>query len=57
MYYAPGIEPERLHRELCEGFASSSCCVYPPHICNDSLKTLHRFGYVNYRKLTGGDAE
>ena len=56
-YYAPGIEPERLHRELCEGFAASSCCIYPPHACNDSLKTLHRFGYANYRKLTGKGAE
>ena len=56
-YYAPGIEPERLHRELCDGFAASSCCIYPPHACNDSLKTLHRFGYANYRKLTGKGAE
>lgn len=50
-YYAPGIEPERLHQMLLEGFKNSNYCIYPPASRNDDFKALHKFGYAKLRAL------
>lgn len=50
-YFADGIDPEKLHEKLLEGFSGSACCIYPPDAKNRELQTLHKFGYAKWRKL------
>jgi hypothetical protein len=50
-YYAPGIDPERLDRELREGFAGSEYCIYPPSSRSDDLRQLHKFGFAKLHAM------
>ena len=50
-YYAPGIEAERLDRELREGFAGSEFCIYPPSSRSDDLRALHKFGFAKLHAM------
>lgn len=48
-YYAPGIEPEKLHQMLLEGFRDSKYCVYPPASRSDDFRMLHKYGYAKLK--------
>lgn len=53
-YYAPGIDPEKLHQLLLEGFKGSSHCIYPPDSRSDDYRRLHKFGYAKLKALELG---
>ena len=50
-YFAPGLDPDRVHEMLLEGFKGSRFCVYPPGSRNRDLQMIHKFGYVKLRNL------
>ena len=50
-YYAPGIDAQRLDRELREGFAGSEFCIYPPSSRSDDLRALHKFGFARLHAM------
>lgn len=50
-YYAPGIDAERLDRELRAGFAGSEYCIYPPSSRSDDLRRLHKFGFAKLHAM------
>ncbi len=51
-YYAPGIEAERLHQMLLDGFRDSPYCVYPPASRSDDFRMLHKYGYAKLKALS-----
>jgi len=50
-YYTPGIEPERLHLMLLDGFRDCSHCVYPPASRSDDFRMLHKYGYAKLKAM------
>lgn len=50
-YFAPGLDPDRVHAMLLEGFKGSRFCIYPPGSRNRDLQMIHKFGYVKLRNL------
>lgn len=53
-YFAPGIDPERLHEMLLEGFQNSRYCIYPPASRNHDIQMIHKFGFLKLRNLRLG---
>ncbi len=55
-YFAPGLDPEKVHEQLKRGFEGNRHCIYPPASRNADLRLLHAFGYSKLHKLqlTGG---
>ena len=53
-YFAPGIEQQKLHEMLLEGFQGSDYCVYPPSSRNDDFRLLHKYGYAKLKKMKLG---
>ncbi len=50
-YYAPGLDAEKLHQTLLQGFANDPFCVYPPSSRSDDYRKLHKFGYAKLRAM------
>lgn len=55
-YYAPGIEPEKLHQILLDGFKNNPHCVYPPSSRSDDFRMLHKYGYAKLKNMELGRA-
>ena len=53
-YFAPGIDPDRLHQTLLDGFQNSRCCIYPPASRNHDIQMIHKFGFLKLRNLRLG---
>lgn len=54
-YFADGLDPERVHQMLSDGFRGSRFCIYPPDSKNRELQALHRIGYARLRRLNSGE--
>ena len=54
-YFSDGLDPERVHQMLSDGFRGSRFCIYPPDSKNRELQALHRLGYARLRRLNNGE--
>lgn len=54
-YFSDGLDPERVHQMLSDGFRGSRFCIYPPDSKNRELQALHRLGYARLRRLNSGE--
>ena len=55
-YFAPGLDPDRLHDLLLDGFRNSRCCIYPPASRNRDIQMIHKFGFLKLRNLKLGQS-
>lgn len=53
-YYAPGIDADRLHHLLLEGFHDSRYCIYPPSSRSEEFRMLHKYGFARLKSLELG---
>lgn len=44
-YFTPGLDRQRLHAELLQGFAGRRDRIYPPQAGQERMRVMRRFGY------------
>ena len=53
-FFEEGMEQDKVHEILTEAFKENRFVIYPPDRANRTLRTIHKIGYLNYRKFMRG---
>ena len=54
-FFESGLEQEKVHQRLLSEFQNNKNILYPPDRMNKMLRTIHKIGYLQFRKFLNGD--
>lgn len=54
-FFESGLEQEKVHQRLLSEFQNNKNILYPPDRMNKMLRTIHKIGYLQFRKFLNGE--